>query len=593
VRQGLDRFGSVGAAVAAGIDVACLHGIAVHLQDPRALTGEARGLVLVGLLVVGGLVGLWARGAAWRPRAIALGAILAGLLVERALRWQGELWLRTAANLAWICGGAFLLRPLLARFGTRTAAAAVLIAAVALVAAGTAAAGSPSARRALWGRSSQVYGWLYLVNLALDRDGDGAVAWLGGRDCDPARGSVFPGATERPGNGRDDDCRGGDGRPAPRPPSARASLAGARPPDVLLLSIDSLRWDVADGLTALPRAIGPHARFTRAVSPSAKTTNTLAAVMRGRPMRQLRLEPIEGVRGQTLWRDRSPTLGHVLAARGHRVVMVPTDSYLDPRYGVAPGFEAVYAAAYEARGLGLTWSPFARDRMKTAPALEVLLRVARTTPAPLCAWVHAMEPHFPFYRADGKKGPWSVAGLRASIRDLDAPLARFVDELARIRGRRPLVAIFGDHGEEIGEHGGSAHGSSVHAEQVRVGLWLGGPGVPEGVFDAPVTIASVAPTLLELAGAEVPASMTEPSLLPALQGRAPWPSVAVSQSATGGRDWLGYTGPRYRLLVEHEHDLTELYDADRDPLERHDVAAENPRALREALRAARLWDDGH
>jgi hypothetical protein len=593
VGRALSRWGAWGAVLAGGVDVAALNVLGVHLQDPRALAGEVRGLVLLGLLVLGGIAAWLARGPAWRGRAVAVTAIVAGLLMEHQLRWQGEVWLRLALDVVWVASGAVLLRPVLARFGEpRTAGALALAAVLVLAGAGSAVGGSESARRALWGRSSQVYGWLFVVGKALDRDGDGAVGWLGGHDCDPARASVFPGATEQAGNDRDDNCRDGDGAPAAAHSTAVVAIA-ARPPDLLLLSIDSLRWDVADSLTDLPRAIGPHARLTRAVSPSAKTTRTLAAVLRGRPVRQVRLDTWPGVRGEALWRDRSPTLGHALAPRGYRVVTIPTDSYLDPRYGVAAGFESVYAAAHEARGLELAWSPFARDRMRTAPGLEVLLRLARSTPGPLCAWIHAMEPHFPFYWGAKGKGPWSTEGLSRSVREVDRQLARFLEAFARVRGRRPVVAVFGDHGEEIWEHGGSAHGTSVHAEQVRVGLWLGGPGVPEGTWDAPVSVSSVAPTLAELGGAEVPRSMTEPSLLPALQGRAPWPALAVSEASAAGRDWVGYTGPRYRLLVEPEHDLVELYDADRDPLELHDLAAERPSVLRAALRDARRWDEAH
>ena len=593
-RRALSRFGAIGAAIAATGDVAVLYALASHVQDPRDLQGEARALALVGLLAAGAVVGALTARSLRGQRIVAVAAIVGAAVLEHKLRWLSEEWMRLALNLAWVVGGAVLLRPLLVRFAGRRSAIALVATAVAVLAvSGALVRGSPSARRALWGRSSPVYGWLAVVSAALDRDGDEAVGWLGGRDCDPARRSVHPGASERAGNGLDDNCAGGDVpvvSSAPEPSPARRS---SRPPDILVLSIDSLRWDIVDALPALSGAIGSHARFTRAVSPAAKTTDTLAALLRGRPSRQVRLERLPGVRGRTLWRDRSPTLGHALTARGYRVVTVPTDGYLDPRYGIGAGFEALYAAAYDARGLGLAWNPFERDRMRTQPALDVLLRVARATPGPLCGWIHAMEPHFPFYWGARGKGPWSVEGLRHSVRALDQPLARFVEAFGRARGRRPIVAVLGDHGEEIWEHGGSAHGSSVHAEQVRVGLLLGGEDVAAATIDAPVSVSSIAPTLVELAGARVPSSMTEPSLVAALAGDAAWPTMAVSESSVSGRGWVGYTGPRYRLLVEPEHDLAELYDAETDPLELHDLARKRPEALRTAQREARRWDERH
>jgi hypothetical protein len=299
------------------------------------------------------------------------------------------------------------------------------------------------------------------------------------------------------------------------------------------------------------------------------------------------------VRGLAVWRDSSPTFGHVLAARGYRAVTVPTDSYLDPRYGVSPGLEAVYAANRDARGLGLAWHPFERNRLFAKPALDVLLRVAKGTPGPLCAWIHLMDSHSPFYWGDGKKGPANLGGLRRSLRAVDAELARFLEDLAHARGRRPVVAIFGDHGEELGEHGGSAHGSTVHAEQVRVGLLVGGEGIPAGTFDAPVSISSLPATFLELAGASVPTTMTEPSLLGALRGEGPWPEVAVSESWARTRSWVGYTFARHRLLVEPTHQLFELYDADADPYERVDLAPRQPALLRTLRAQARRWDDRH
>lgn len=595
LRTTLEPLAGTGSLLTGAIDLGALCALMVFAQDPRDVQGEARPLVLGGFLVAGA-VGAWLlRGSLWRQRFVAAAAVVAASVVSLMLVWVSDPWMRLAGHLLWLSGGAFLLRPFVARFATPRVVAGLLALAVAVLAvADPLVRASPSARRALWGRSADVYAWLFVVGKVVDLDGDDALGWLGGADCDPTRASVHPGAPEVPGNGRDDDCRGGDAAARTRvaPPHPAAAPAG-RPPDVLVLSIDSLRFDLAAELGAVGEALGPHAVLTRAVSPGAKTTSTLAAMVRGRPLREVRREPIAGVRGEVLWRDRSPTLGHALAARGYRAVTVPTDSYLDPRYGVGAGFEAVYAAAHDARGLGLTWSPFDRNRLRVDPALAVMLRAARETPGPFCGWLHVMDTHFPFYWGTDGKGPGTSAGLRRSIRYVDAALARFLRQLVDARGRRPLVAVLGDHGEELGEHGGSAHGSSVHAEQVRVGLLLAGPGVPLGRFEGPASVSSVVPTLLELTGTAIPTTMTEPSLAGPLRGTAPWPDVAVSEVSVSGRGWVGYTGPRYRLLVEPEHDLAELYDADRDPLEQHDLARSKQRELRAALRAAHAWDEAH
>lgn len=61
------------------------------------------------------------------------------------------------------------------------------------------------------------------VDRAAEPDGDGDGSPVSA-DCDDGNAAVRPGATEIPGNGRDDDCTGGDAA-APQPPVVEAATA--------------------------------------------------------------------------------------------------------------------------------------------------------------------------------------------------------------------------------------------------------------------------------------------------------------------------------------------------------------------------------
>jgi uncharacterized protein len=65
-----------------------------------------------------------------------------------------------------------------------------------------------------------------------------------------------------------------------------------------------------------------------------------------------------------------------------------------------------------------------------------------------------------------------------------------------------VVIVTGDHGEEFAEHGHWGHTSNFAPEQARVPFLMRGPGIVAGVEDHPTSHVDVAPTLLELLGAD-------------------------------------------------------------------------------------------
>jgi hypothetical protein len=600
-RAGLTRVcsrgGAAGAALLGVLEALTLVVFCIQLSDPRSMSADLRMYVAVVILV--GLVGvrwLWCSYGA-RVNDLARLSLGGGLLVVASvllatLRWNGSDAFRFGLQLIFAVGVMELLCALPPL--SRAARVASPVLALAIVAGSSPLlATSAAARYALHHESSHLRASISALGWLADRDGDGAAPLFAGRDCDPQRRDVFPGAAERAGDRVDGNCSGGDGTSA-APPASSALAGAARGRDVLLLSIDSLRWDALAELEVLRAALGPHLAFERAVSPAPATKESLASTLRGRAVRRLRFETAQHARGTLLWRDPSPTLAHVLVNAGYRAVTVPTSHVGDPRTGVQSGFDSVWAANYDARHKQPARSPYAHGYVPADEVLAVAMDAARATKGPLCVWAHLMEPHAPYTVREPGSCDRSVAGdcFRAAVRDTAQRLAGLVRDFTRVRGRAPIVAVFGDHGEEFGEHGGDFHASSVHAEQVRVALLLAADGVlPAGQVDAPVSLAALPATLLELLGIDVPRSMTESSLLGPIAGQAAWPELAVSELPAGARRLVAYTGRRYRYLNDPVHAVELLFDMQEDPYERRDLSEEEPDALASMRSLARAWDE--
>jgi hypothetical protein len=438
---------------------------------------------------------------------------------------------------------------------------------------------APAARSALAIRSSHARTWTGLIERMADGDGDLATNLFGGRDCDPSNGDVYPGATEVRGNGRDDNCEGGDGA-APLPRLRPRAYGAASGRDILIVSLDSLRFDVADELRRTREVLGPHTELTHAVSPTPKTVTSISATLRGRPFRQLELASAPGVRN--LVPVNGVSLGEVLASAGYRALTVPTHRYLNEQGRVLAGFEMLLPTEAELN-----------DRFVPASsAIELVTKAIAGSPAPACVFLHLMESHHP-YRYGDQRGPDSIIGLRNAVRYLDAAIAAMITQVTQIRGgRAPVVAVLGDHGEEFDEHGGRFHATTAFAEQVRVAWLLAGPGVPGGSFDAPVSTAALPATLLDLVGVATPDAMTERSLLPFLSGEVSPPDVAVSE-VRAGLKVIGYSFGTHRLLTDSARSAHMLFDSDRDPFETVDLAEQHPQLLRDLLARARRWDEQH
>jgi hypothetical protein len=580
--------------------------IAVQLGRPATIRGGDKLVVLGVLLACGVAAGVFAARTRRLAHLASVAVIASALAFDAWLPYREYAWMRVCLGTVIVAACARLLSGLPSPQTRRLALIAALACASALALAEPLLRTSAATRSLLQRQGTQGAAFARVLWILSDVDGDGAPSGLGAWDCAPFDPSVFPAAHETPGDGVDSNCRGGDGRPLPRPRRAAQSPStpaggpeahpSARRADVLILGLDSLRFDIGDALAPLRKELGPLAELTRAVSPSPVTLHSLSSMLRGRAMREVRFTHDRRFSRAPLPRqDRSTTLATVFDDAGYRSLAVPTHRYLVRDSGVLAGFELLDALGVDGLFNVLSKLRSASPIVTTRDATQAMLDAARDTPPerPIIAFMHAMETHEPYRWGDGQRGPLTPAALRRSVTETAHTYAALVRQWTALRGALPLVVVFGDHGEEFGEHGGRFHGTSVYSEQVHVVFWIAGPGVPTGRFDGPASTTALPATLCEMVGLTPAPTMSVPSLLPALRGDAPFPELAVSELRYEYRQSVGYTGARYRLIRDPVNDLEELYDSRRDPKERHDIAVEQPGELARMRELARRWDESH
>lgn len=200
-----------------------------------------------------------------------------------------------------------------------------------------------------------------------------------------------------------------------------------------------------------------------------------------------------------------------------------------------------------------------------------------------------------------KADPAAMARLRAQYDGClsygDSQLPRLYEALSRLGlWESTIVAVTGDHGEELGEHGGYGHYQRpLYEEVARVPLVVRHPGSPAGLrVAAPVGEIDLLPTLLDLEGWPVPAGLPGRSLKPLLAGGPPapdWPGQLLQavRRASGPKvlEFEAYREGDWKIVREGRR--WRLFDLASDPSESRDLREREPaRFLRLAEGMLRL-----
>jgi arylsulfatase A-like enzyme/Tfp pilus assembly protein PilF len=346
-----------------------------------------------------------------------------------------------------------------------------------------------------------------------------------------------------------------------------------RRPSILLITLDTTRADhvgaYGDRRAATPnldRLAGSGVLFERAVAAAPLTLPAHASLLTGRyPF-------AHGVRnnGTFTLAGGVPTLATTLQAAGYRTAAFVSAFVLDRRYGLARGFDR-YDDRVEIERRG-------RD---TASAADAWLTEGASDARPFFVWVHLYDPHDPYDPPPPYRERFADRPYDGEIAYDDEVIGMLIERLRTLGiDRSTIVAVAGDHGESLGEHGEATHGLFVYESAIRIPMIVSAPGrfAEARRVRALVRGIDLAPTLLDLAGAPALDGAHGISLVPLVEGRAAGPDEAYSETLFPQlyMNWSPLRSLQDNRWKYIEAPAEELYDLANDPGESANAATREP-----------------
>ena len=429
-------------------------------------------------------------------------------------------------------------------------------------------------------------------------------------------------------------CQGGPGGPD-------------GPPNVLLITIDTLRADhlgaYGHPIETSPRIDALAARGTRFSDCAVqwpKTWPSIASLLTGA------YPKTTGLRLKHSYLSESLVLmSEVFTNAGYATGAVVANFTVGKTYGFHQGFDH-FVESWQDK-----WKEVAGDKtFKNATGLvkqytnativtdQGLSWLRDGDHRPFFLWLHYMDPHGPYVppseyssvfpdayaaemstlamvpnrqrqrTADGqviRSLGFYKAQYDRLIKYLDDEIGRLLDELSRMGLIANTIIVFtADHGESLGEHGYYfRHGLLPYQPSAHIPLFIVHEGrVPQGrVIRQPVGLIDLPPTLMDLAGREIPITFEGQSLTALMKGDATMaPSHVFMESGMQTPSQLTVReGPWKLIKVRAPRDRRlmtglayELYDVSQDGAELTNLAGEYPEIVQRLARVLHDWYSG-
>ena len=398
-------------------------------------------------------------------------------------------------------------------------------------------------------------------------------------------------------------CDGSSQAPAGDGPGLAVSpVGGSRRPNVLLVTLDTLRADVL-GCYGRTKADTPNldalaasgARFSRAYTVTPLTIPAHSSMFTGM------LPPRHGVRdnGDMFLDEGATTLAELMQGQGYATMASVGAEVTSHHWGFAQGFDAFYDDMGDSREeQSNRWRVERRGDEVLADAYG-WLDLHAVGSDPFFGWIHLFDPHAPYRAPQPFAGAHLARPYLAEVAYTDHLVGELVAKLDALgRLDDTWLVITGDHGEGLGSHGEQVHGVLLYDATTHIPMIIRPPGGLDGglTVDQPVSLVDLLPTILDIVGLESPAGVDGISLLPRLQGEQdgiPADREVYVESLFAFRH---YGWAPQRALVNAEHKLIdsttpELY-ARGDRGERDDISGQQVETVNLMLAQVQALADG-
>jgi arylsulfatase A-like enzyme/Tfp pilus assembly protein PilF len=365
-------------------------------------------------------------------------------------------------------------------------------------------------------------------------------------------------------------------------PAAGPSEGGPGP-SLLLITLDTVR---ADSLSCngsktaqtpyLDRLARGGVNFTRARTAVPLTLPAHASIMTGN------YPPVHGVRDNGSFRlaEDQLTLAEILGGKGYETAAFIGAFVLDRDFGLAQGFDIYDEGDWD--------TPIAIETLAAERSADAVYDAfsawfeGRVGGGPFFAWIHLYDPHAPYEPPEPFRKRYADDLYAGEIAYTDAVVGKIIATLeARGILDSTLVAVVGDHGEGLGEHGEQTHSLLIYNSTIHVPMLLYSPGLIAAgkTVDRLSRTIDLAPTILDYLGISQTIGQGV-SLRPLVEGRSLEKELlAYSESLypslnLGWSELRGLEAGNFRFILAPRQ---ELFDIAEDPGERENRIDSNPK----------------
>ncbi len=351
---------------------------------------------------------------------------------------------------------------------------------------------------------------------------------------------------------------------------------GASPPNIILITVDTLRADHlgcygyrAARTPNIDRLAMEGVRVEHAIAPTPLTLPSHTSILTGLQ------PPAHGVRDNGTYRvpEAAVTLAERLKSEGYQTQAFVSAEVLHSRYNLDQGFDGYDDELWNEAGASDFMYRERAGQYTMDRALEWLTtRSSRSTEdAPFFVWLHLFDPHVPYDppEADAKLSPTPYDGEIASV---DRQIGRLLAALEQQNVLdETILAFTSDHGESLGEHQEATHAIFIYESTVHVPLIFRYPRKLQAhsIYAGAARSADIMPTLLALADKH-PSPTQGADLSQALAGASPAQSVAQYSESFHPKLAFGMAplqGVRMDEWTYIRAPRPELYNRAADPME--------------------------